>query len=186
MSDRANDPRAAINALSRELSQLVRQSRGRLDAALLAAWHMGHLLREERKRVRRAMGPAAWQQWLTANFRGTHTAASRYIMLAESVPDAAGLSSLTLQQAYHRLNVSTAPKTRSSRHSRVLPGYAHAAQRLLISVRGRLVTGQMTPTQHDFLRQDLTPLYEQLRLLFSDAPSARSPLRANIGQPSGR
>ncbi len=79
--------------------EVVRQtdvSRQTLHSALAAAWHAGHLLLAEKKRVRQAMGGGAWLLWLEQNFRGTPRTAQRYMKLTKGVADAAFLQGMSL------------------------------------------------------------------------------------------
>ena len=46
-----------INRLHAEVVQLSAESREKLHAGLIAAWRAGQLLAEEKRQVRRTMGP---------------------------------------------------------------------------------------------------------------------------------
>ena len=106
---------AEINRLHEEAKRSVHASHQALSAALAAAWHAGHLLIDERKRVFHRMGPGAWLLWLEANFKGTARTAQRYMRLAQSVADVAFLQGMSLRQAYARLGIATEPKTTGQR-----------------------------------------------------------------------
>ena len=61
--DPATTVAAEINRLHEEAKQCSATSRQALHIALAAAWHAGHLLLAEKKRVRHSMGPGAWLLW---------------------------------------------------------------------------------------------------------------------------
>ncbi|MBI2512185.1 MAG: hypothetical protein HYV96_09400 [Opitutae bacterium] len=162
---------AEINRLHEEAKRCAIASREALHRALVAAWHAGHLLVEERKRVFRDMGPGAWLLWLKANFRGTARTAQRYIRLAHCVTDAAFLQGMSLRQAYARLGIATEPKTPGKRRLRhTLPAHVVLANRLVRTLKRR--PGQTDEEQREAYRRDLRLLYEKLRLWFEPAPPA--------------
>ena len=159
-----------INRLHEEAGKLSTDSRDALQAALVAAWKAGQLLTVEKRHVRRAMGPGAWQLWLERNFSGTPRTAQRYMLLAKNVSDAGVLNGMSLRQSYFRLGIATEPKS-AERGAvvRPLPPHTVLATRLLGVLRARpnLLPSEFQKTY----QQDLRPLYERLRALFE--PRAR-------------
>lgn len=171
-----------INRLHEEAKRCSHASRQALHGALVAAWHAGQLLIEERKRVFHSMGPGAWLLWLKAHFRGTARTAQRYIRLAQCVTDAAFLQGMSLRQAYARLGIATEPKTPGKRRLRhTLPAHVVLANRLVRTLKRR--PGQTPEEQGEAYRRDLRALYERLRPWFESAPVART--AANFGPPTG-
>jgi hypothetical protein len=158
-------PIREINRLHAEVLRHTAESEQSLHAALAAAWTAGGLLLAEQKRVRQTMG-AAWGEWLTRYFQGTHRTAQRYMRLAESVADVSSLRGLSLRQVYLRLGIATEPKHRvDSPHVTPLPPYIRLANRLLIALKA-------SPVTRPEVRQDLRALYEQLRRLFESEGTA--------------
>ena len=154
-----------INRLHAEAVQLSEESRDKLNAGLIAAWKAGQLLTEEKRQVRRTMGPGAWQLWLKWHFAGNERTAQRYMLLAKSVSDISFLNGMSLRQVYFRLGVATEPKSvRPIVAVPPLPRHTVLATRLLGSLKVR--PNQISPELQKSYRQDLRPLYERLRLLF--------------------
>ena len=60
-----------INRLHAEALSCAAESRKVLCAAVVAAWEAGQLLLDEKQKVRRAMGPGAWDLWITRYFTGS-------------------------------------------------------------------------------------------------------------------
>ncbi len=157
-----------INRLHEDVVRGTAESKQALHAALAAAWRAGHLLVEEKKRVRRTMGGGAWRLWLEQNFRGSARSATDYMRLAASVADVSFLQGLSLRQAYFRLGIATEPKSRStSVHVAPLPAHVRLATRLVRALKEEGGDfGRLAPDQVATFRQDLRSLYEQLRRLF--------------------
>jgi hypothetical protein len=153
-----------INRLHAEAERLTATSRGALSAALVAAWNAGQLLIEEKRNIRRRMGPGAWQTWLNHSFAGTPRTAQRYMLLARSVADSSILAGMSLRQVYFRLGIATEPKTPVRLTAlRPVPRHAVLAARLLGLIKPR---SRMAPELQKSYQQDLRPLYERLRALF--------------------
>lgn len=157
-----------INRLHEEVVRSTAGSKQALHAALAAAWRAGHLLIEEKKRVRRTMGGGAWRLWLEQNFRGSARTATNYMRLAASVADASFLQGLSLRQAYFRLGIATEPKSRAtSVQVAPLPAHVRLATRLVRALKEEGGDfARLPPEQVAAFRQDLRSLYEQLRRLF--------------------
>lgn len=156
-----------INQLHALAVRMAVDSRNSLRLALSAAWQAGQLLLEEKKRVRRAMGHGAWLHWLAANFHGSARTAQRYMCLAQSITDAAFLRGLSLRQAYFRLGIATEPKSRRDSVAVArLPEPLRLAGRLLEALR------EQPPT----CRDDLRPLFDELKHLFESANHSRGGL----------
>ena len=154
-----------INRLHAEAVKLSADSRDALHAALVAAWKAGQLLVQEKRHVRRSMGPGAWLQWLERYFSGTPRTAQRYMLLAKSVPDASTLSGMSLRQVYFRLGIATEPKSPGRAAAlRPLPRHAVLASRLLGVLKPK--PGLLPIELQQAYKQDLRPLYERLRALF--------------------
>lgn len=169
------NPATEINRLHEEAKRCTAASRKVLQGALVAAWHAGHLLIEERKRVFHTMGSGAWLHWLEANFRGTARTAQRYIRLAHCVSDVAFLEGMSLRQAYARLGIATEPKTPGKRRLRhTLPAHVVLANRLIRALQRR--PGQSVADQGAAYRRDLRALFEKLRPWFESMPYGPAPL----------
>lgn len=154
-----------INRLHAVAVRLALDSRNSLQLALSAAWEAGQLLLSEKARVRKKMGHGAWLPWLEASFDGTARTAQRYMCLARSVSDAAFLRGLSLRQAYFRLGIATEPKARQEAVAvPLLPEPVRLAGRLLDALR----------EQPPACRDDLRPLFNELRQLFEPARDSRS------------
>jgi hypothetical protein len=154
-----------INRLHATAVRLAVDSRNSLRLALSAAWEAGQLLLTEKARVRKQMGHGAWLHWIEANFRGTSRTAQRYMCLARSISDTAFLQGLSLRQAYFRLGIATEPKARREAVAvPLLPEPVRLAGRLLEALR------QQPPV----CRDDLRPLFEELRQLLESPRSSRS------------
>lgn len=158
-------PAQEINRLHSEAVQCCAASRDALHAAMVAAWKAGQLLENQKRIIRRSMGPGAWHLWLEQHFSGTPRTAQRYMVLARSVADVSFLSGMSLRQVYFRLGIATEPK--SAGHTppiRALPRHAVLANRLLglLKARPNLLPSNLQTAY----QQDLRPLYERLRLLF--------------------
>lgn len=165
------DIAAEINRLCAEVLRLGKESNTALHAALVAAWQAGHLLLEEKKRVRQRMGPGAWLLWLEQNFQGTPRTAQRYMRLARSVSDVSFLAGMSLRQAYARLGIATEPKTPAERTVMPpLPRHVSLANRLLglLTVEGRRKPPSASAKWPAY-QADLRPLYERLRALFGQS-----------------
>ena len=157
-----------INRLHAEVERLSAESRGALDAALVAAWKAGRLLAVEKCAVRRSMGPGAWHPWLERYFSGTPRTAQRYMLLAKGVSDVSLLRGRSLRQAYFRLGIATEPKS-PGRTVVLRPVARHAVLAVrLLGVLGAK-TDPLSPELQKAYRQDLRPLYERLRSLFEPA-----------------
>ena len=132
----------------------------------MAAWQAGKLLLIEQKRVRRTMG-AAWGQWLEEKFQGTHRTANNYMRLADSTPNVAAFTGMSLRQVYLRLGIATEPKSRTdSPQVGKLPAHIRLANKLLVELSAGNQTAHANPEQRAAFRQDLRALYERLRRLF--------------------
>ncbi len=161
-----------INRLHAIAVRLAVDSSNSLRLALSAAWQAGQLLVAEKKRVRRTMGPGAWLLWLQQNFHGSPRTAQRYMCLARSIADAEFVRGLSLRQAYFRLGIATEPKSRSESVAvEPLPEPIRLASRLMQVLRSKKGAAQ---------RNDLRPLYEQLRRLFE--PVNNSPPALSISR----
>lgn len=162
-----------INRLHAEVTRLAEESDKALHAALGAAWQAGQLLRVEKKRVRKTMG-GAWLPWLEANFRGSVRTAQNYMRLAESVTDVTQLRGMSLRQAYIQLGISTAPKCghTDAIPVRSLPAHVRFATRLVRALKESNLP-RLAPERVAAYRQDLRPLYEQLRRLFEPNQTLR-------------
>ncbi len=162
-------PRSAsadeINRLHAEAEKLSAESRDTLHVASVSAWKAGQLLVAEKRNVRRAMGPGAWQLWLKRHFAGTPRTAQRYMRLAATVADVSLLRGMSLRQVYFRLGVATEPKS-PTRSVILRPVARHATLtvRLLALVPAR--TNSVSPEMQRAYRQDFRPLYERLRSWF--------------------
>lgn len=154
-----------INRLHAEAEKLQAESRDTLHAALVAAWKAGQLLNEQKRHVRRTMGPGAWLLWLERYFAGTPRTAQHYMRLAVTVADISVLQGMSLRQVYFRLGIATESKSPArSGALRPLARHATLTARLLavVPVRANSVSPEMQRTY----RQDLRPLYERLRPWF--------------------
>ena len=159
-----------INRLYETAQTLSARSRQTLDGALIAAWQAGQLLVDEKKRVRRCMGPGGWVLWLEANFHGTPRTAQRYMKLARSVADASFLQGMSLRQAYARLGIATEPKT-SGRCplGHRLPARVVLANKLVRALK-RDRAGVTGDAQGENFRRDMRLLFEALRPWFTGLP----------------
>jgi len=167
-----------INRLHEEVVRQTDDSKKRLHAALAAAWRAGQLLLAEQKRIRRTMG-AAWGQWLTEKFHGTHRTAQNYMRLAESVTDVSAFQDLSLRQVYLRLGIATEPKSRmNSPRVEKLPPHVRLANRLLLTLSTCDKASRANPAQRAAFRQDLRALYERLRRFFDPGTSVNFPASA--------
>jgi hypothetical protein len=166
-----------INRLHAVAVRLAVDSQNSLRLALSAAWQAGHLLLAEKKRVRQKMGHGAWLPWLEANFDGSARTAQRYMCLAVSITDSAFLRGLSLRQAYFRLGIATEPKVRREAVPvPLLPEPVRLASRLLEALRA----------QHPpHCRDDLRPLFEQLRAIFEPANKCGGKVSIGYGQACG-
>jgi hypothetical protein len=163
-----------INRLHEEAKRRSAASRKELHGALVAAWHAGQLLIEERKRVFHSMGSGAWLHWLEANFRGTARTAQRYIRLAKCVSDVAFLEGMSLRQAYARLGIATEPKTPGKRRLRhTLPAHVVLANRLLRALQRQ--RRQSFIDHGDAYRSDLRALFEKIRPWFETKTAGPCP-----------
>ncbi len=156
-----------INRLHAEARQHAVATRRSLQAALTAAWQAGQLLVEEKKRVRRTMGPGSWLLWLEQNFHGTPRTAQRYMRLAQNVADVALLEGMSLRQAYDRLDIPMEAKSPSQTFP--LPGlrpYVMLANKLVRALPGQTEIAGLSAARAAVVRQDLAPLYRRLRPLF--------------------
>ncbi|MBI5688610.1 MAG: hypothetical protein HZC55_00825 [Verrucomicrobia bacterium] len=153
-----------INCLHAVAVRMAGDSRNALRMALSAAWKAGQLLSAEKKRVRKQMGHGAWGDWLDANFDGSVRTAQRYMCLAASIADTRFLRGLSLRQAYFRLGIATEPKSRRDAVAvPPLPEPVRLAGRLIEALRSE-------PPQ---CRDDLRPLFEELRRWFEPANNSR-------------
>ena len=167
MTEATPSEAAEINRLHEESVRLAAASKESLNAALVAAWKAGRLLVAEKRKVRRSMGPGAWQLWLERCFTGAPRTAQRYMLLARNVADASLLTGMSLRQAYFRLGIATEPKSPGrSAALRPVPQHAVLATRLLGLIKPR---SRLAPEMQRFYQQDLRPLYERLRSLFESA-----------------
>ena len=154
-----------INRLHAVAVRMAVDSRTSLRMALSAAWQAGRLLTGEKKRVRKQMGHGAWGAWLEANFNGSVRTAQRYMCLAATISDTAGLRGLSLRQAYFRLGIATEPKARREAVPvPPLPEPIRLASRLIEALRS-----ESSPQ----CRDDLRPLFEELRRWFEPANNSR-------------
>lgn len=160
---------AEINRLHHEVQRCTADSRLALDAALVAAWRAGQLLRAERARVNETMTRGSWPRWVRRHFRGSYRTAHRYIKLAEATVDVSALSGLSLRQAYFRLGIATEPKPRGAHPVATLPDYVRLATRLVSVLNRRRTRGTYPAVLADAYRRDLRALYENLRPLFGEA-----------------
>lgn len=158
-----------INRFHAEATHLATVSRRSLDAALMAAWHAGTLLIEEKKRLRHTMGAGAWLIWLESNFRGTPRTAQRYMRLARSISDPGFVQGLSLRQAYDRLGIATEPKRRGEAVvlGRLAP-YVSLATKLVRTLRSPKTCALMSSAHRATYQGDLRPLYDRLRALFEN------------------
>ena len=162
-----------INRLHAEVIRLAEESQQSLHAALAAAWRAGQLLLEEKKRVRRTMGNA-WLPWIEHNFRGSLRTAQNYMRLAQGVADVSFLEGMSLRQAYIHLGISTAPKSdRAPVKVEALPPHVRYATRLVRVLNAERDFGRLPVERLAAYRQDLRPLYEQLRRLFEPTVNNR-------------
>lgn len=159
---------AEINRLHAEVQRCTADSRAALNAALVAAWQAGRLLRGERTRVDETMHRGAWPLWVRKNFRGSWRTAHRYMKLAEAISDASFISGLSLRQAYFRLGIATEPKTRGGHAVPPLPDYVRLATRLVSVLNRRRPRGTYPAPLAEAYRRDLRTLYENLRPLFGE------------------
>jgi hypothetical protein len=153
-----------INRLHHEVIRLSNESRELLHNALSAVWRAGHLLIEEKRRVRRTMGSGAWQTWLERYFVGTLRTAQRYMLLAKNVSDVSAFRGLSLRQVYFRLGIATEPKA-------VTQGFTIPPMPRHIGLSNKLLgvlqrSAQLPPERLACYQRDLRPLYERLRSLF--------------------
>lgn len=154
-----------INHLHAVAIRMAVDSRNALRLALSAAWQAGRLLSAEKRRVRKQMGHGAWVAWLEANFDGSVRTAQRYMCLAATVTDTAALRGLSLRQAYFRLGIATEPKARREAVPvPPLPEPVRLAGRLIEALRAE-------PSPR--CREDLWPLFEELRRWFEPANNSR-------------
>ena len=155
-----------INRLCAQATNLSMVSSDALHSALVAVWHAGRLLLEEKKRVRVRMGPGSWMLWLERHFQGTPRTAQRYMLLAKNVPDVSHLPSMGLRQAYLRLGIAMESKGSAGPHPvPPLPRYLSLAGRLLGELNRTVRKSKLTPDMKAHLERDLRPLYERMRSL---------------------
>lgn len=158
---------AEINRLYEEAARLSEESSTALHGALVAAWQAGHLLLEEKKRVRRMMGPGAWVLWLEQNFHGAPRTAQRYMLLAKSVTDVSFLAGMGLRQAYVRLGIATETKTPAAvAPVPPLPRHVSLANKLLSVLTVKSMRAALNPQKQSAYQRDLRALYERLQVLF--------------------
>jgi hypothetical protein len=161
-----------INRLHSEALSSAAESRNALCTATVVAWRAGQLLLGEKQRVRRAMGPGAWDLWITRHFTGSLRTAQRYMRLAKMVHDVAVLQGMSLRQVYSRLNIATEPKSdKAAMAIAPLPRHTILATRLLGVLKTKPNT--LPPELQKSYQQDLLPLYERLRLLFETGSKSR-------------
>jgi hypothetical protein len=178
-----------INRLHEEVGRLSGDSKQSLTGALEAAWKAGHLLIEEKQRVRRTMGRGAWLLWLEQCFHGSPRTAQRYMRLAQTIADISTLQGLSLRQIYFQLGIATEPKSRlESAQARPLPARTRLVTKLLEEIRPCIDARYATAEQWESCRRDLRPLYEQLRRLFETGPAGnvlKKPgfVQANVSKP---
>jgi len=141
-----------INRLHAEVDRLAVESKQSLHAALSAAWRAAEILFQPEQ-------PGA---------------AQNYMRLAQNVADVSTLAGMSLRQAYIHLGISTAPKSRGEA-VRVpsLPAHVRFATRLVRALHAEPDLGRLPPERLSAFRQDLRPLYDQLRRLFE--PAANNP-----------
>ncbi len=119
----------------------------------------------EKRKVRHAMGPGAWQLWLDRHFSASPRTAQRYMLLAKSVSDASVLHGMSLRQVYCRMGIATEPKSPARNEVlHQLPRHTTLAARLLGLLKA--TPDNLSPELRTAYRQDLRPLYERLRPLF--------------------
>jgi hypothetical protein len=172
-----------INRLHEEVVRLSADSKQSLLGALAVAWKAGRLLIEEKERVRRKMGPGAWQLWLEERFHASARTAQKYMRLAQIVDDVAELQGMSLRQIYFQLGIATEPKSRlESVQVQPLPARIRLAGKLLEEVRPCLDARFATTEQLESCRRDLRPLYDQLRRLFEAGSPANVLKKAGIVQ----
>lgn len=172
MNESGYSPAREINRLHGETVHLASSSRASLVSALEAAWRAGHLLAEEKKRVRRTMGGGAWLIWLQQNFEGTPRTAQHYMRLAQSEADISQVRGMSLRQTYLRLGIATEPKSHANRAPlEKLPAHVRFAHKLVVALKPCARFRRISTDQCAAYRQDLRPLYDLLRPLF-EADSA--------------
>ncbi len=172
-----------INRLHAEVVRLSTESKQSLLGALAAAWKAGALLIEEKRRVRRTMGPGAWLLWLEERFHGSDRTAQKYMRLAQTVDDFSKLQGMSLRQIYFQLGIATEPKSRlESARAHPLPARILLAGKLVEEIRPCLDARFATAEQWESCRRDLRPLYELLRRLFETGSAGNVLKKAGIIQ----
>ncbi len=149
---------AKINKLHAEVVRMEKESRRKLDGALMAAWQAGRLLVEAKAKIRRDAGRSAWIPWLETCFDGHIRTAQRYMRLARATDKPEDFAGLSLRQAYFRLGLSIQPNRSDSRTPEIkLPAYITLANKLTKALRR---------TRRQIRASDLASLYAELRNIF--------------------
>lgn len=151
---------AKINKLHAEVTRLEKESRHKLDKALISAWQAGRLLIEAKGNICRQAGRASWLPWLETCFDGHVRTAQRYMRLARATDKPEEFVGLSLRQAYFRLGLSIQPNRSDSRTSDIkLPPYISLANKLTKALRR---------TRRQIRASDLAALYAELRAIFEN------------------
>ncbi|WP_068769978.1 hypothetical protein OH491_19670 [Termitidicoccus mucosus] len=151
---------AKINKLHAKVTRLEKESRRKLDRALMAAWQAGRLLIEAKTNIYRQAGRSSWIPWLETCFDGHLRTAQRYMRLARATDKPEEFAGLSLRQAYFRLGLSIQPNRSDSRTPDIkLPAYITLANKL---------TKVLRRTRRQIRTSDLAALYAQLCSIFGN------------------
>ncbi|MBK9990936.1 MAG: hypothetical protein IPP19_09440 [Verrucomicrobia bacterium] len=158
-----------INALHTQVVERCRSCEKQLHGALIAAWQAGQLLREQKKHVL-DLARGGWVPWLEQNFAASPRTAQRYMHLSRNVTDVSYLGTLSLRQAYMLLGLRAETKGRRERIPvPALPKYIRLSNRLLGAVPLPKEFSLLPAVQRDRMRQDLLPVWERLRAIFTSS-----------------
>lgn len=169
---------AHVNALHAVVQQASSLCGQQLETALCAAWQAGHLLRDEKKKVRRSMGHGVWVPWLEKHFTGSIRTAQRYMLLSKNVPDVSQLKEVSLRQAYLLLGIASERKNENREVQTVLRRHQLAANRLVRAVREFGKLEMIGMADRKMLQRDLCAVHQILLEVFQDAPVNTRPIDA--------
>jgi len=164
-----DDRVSEINRWHNEVVNRCDQCEKELYSALVAAWHAGQLLREQKSWVRKCAGSGAWLDWLAKKFPASSRTAQRYMQLAKNVTDVSHLKNMSLRQAYMNLGLRVETKSREERIPMpALPSHIRNANRLLGALPLPNEYRCLPIDQRGRLMRDLRPIWQRLKCFFED------------------
>ncbi len=157
-----------INRYHAQVKEFCVRSEQDIYEALVAAWHAGRLLADEKTALNRRVGHGVWEEWLAANFAGSIRTAQRYMALARKVTDISQLKGMSFQGAYRHMGMTPDGKPSGTSTKAVpLSDHLSAIQKLMRYFKAKGDLHTMSPKQKEQLKKDFRPICAWLRQLYS-------------------